>query len=1011
MAKIFISYTGSDRDWALWIAKELQALDHVPHIHEWEIKGGDDIYAWMEDRHDKADHVLCVISDAYLRAPYSTLERNAALWQAASQRPGFVLFVAVRPCRLPTLSDHIRRCELFGIPEDAARLRFREFMATREVPAVVAFPGTAFAISNIPIRVPEHFLGREVALEAIKTALGRHERRVAITTLFGLRGAGKTTLAAAYAESHRGDYRTTWWIRAQTKPTIHADLVGLGVRLGWVGAEVKDDPAVTAVLERLRNEGEGILLIYDNAIDATAIKPYLPLGGASKVLVTSNAHAWRGIAETVEIRLWPTAVGADYLIARTGRNAERCAAETLSAALGGLPLAHEQAAAYCERLDISLAEYGRRFDATPARLLDDARHAPAEYHDGLTVAKTFSLAIREAAKLQPSAETLIRYAALLAPEPIPLYLFSPATDGSGELLSTTLDDLDEALAALREFALIERETVIDERDPTIRTDSIRLHRLVRQVALSELSAEASQSTRRRLIECLAKIYPQRTFDNPQSWPRARRLYGLALGLLFDDPLPEGTEEVASQLLHGVAEFQSRALGTYAAAEPLYERALAIREKALGPSHPDTAATIEGLALVFQAQSRFAKARPLLEQALSIRERALGPDHVDTAQTLNNLGWFFHESGEFDKARPLLERALAVHEKAFGSEHAKTAITLNNLALLVQAQGDLEKARQLFERALAVTETTLGPDHPSIAPSLNNLALVLKWEGRLDEAHRLYERGLAIDERALGPEHPDVAADLVNFGILLQEEGHPGEAESLFKRALQINARVFGDESSVTAANLSRLGGLLQDRGRRDEARPLLERALAIREKVLGPHHVDTALSLDMLAALLHDENDLDGARALYERALRIRETVKQPENLETAAALNNLARVLQDQGDLALARNMFERAVAIAEKALGRSHPNTNRLLRNLASLLIETNCPAEALALAEPALAAHESKLGADHLWTEKVSRHSCPRPRWPWPIWRGRDPTRAICRCGTHPGLMAACPSCACS
>jgi hypothetical protein len=43
----------------------------------------------MEQRHDAADHVLCVISDDYLRAPYSTLERHAALWQAASQRPGF----------------------------------------------------------------------------------------------------------------------------------------------------------------------------------------------------------------------------------------------------------------------------------------------------------------------------------------------------------------------------------------------------------------------------------------------------------------------------------------------------------------------------------------------------------------------------------------------------------------------------------------------------------------------------------------------------------------------------------------------------------------------------------------------------------------------------------------------------------------------------------------------------------------------------------------------------------
>src|SRR5262249_53119720 len=242
----------------------------------WEIEGGGDIYAWMERQHEAADHVLCVISDDYLKAPYSTLERHAALWQAAGKRPGFVLFAVVKPCTLPTLSDHIRRCELFGIPEDAARVRFHDFMATRAAPAAVAFPGKVFALSNVPIRVPEHFLGRDDALAAVETALARYEGRVAITALHGLRGVGKTTLAAAYAERHRGDYRATWWIRAQTPDGLRADLVGLGARLGWVAADEKEEPALAVVRERLRHEGEGILLIYDNALDAEALKSYLP---------------------------------------------------------------------------------------------------------------------------------------------------------------------------------------------------------------------------------------------------------------------------------------------------------------------------------------------------------------------------------------------------------------------------------------------------------------------------------------------------------------------------------------------------------------------------------------------------------------------------------------------------------------------------------------------------------------------------------------------------------------
>jgi len=99
-------------------------------------------------------------------------------------------------------------------------------------------------------------VGREEALTAIETALERDEGRAAITALHGLRGVGKTVLAAAYAERHRSDYRATWWLRAQSESTMRADLVALGVRLGWVEADDKEEPALVAVMERLRHEGE-----------------------------------------------------------------------------------------------------------------------------------------------------------------------------------------------------------------------------------------------------------------------------------------------------------------------------------------------------------------------------------------------------------------------------------------------------------------------------------------------------------------------------------------------------------------------------------------------------------------------------------------------------------------------------------------------------------------------------------------------------------------------------------
>jgi hypothetical protein len=140
-------------------------------------------------------------------------------------------------------------------------------------PCAVALGFTVASGINEVVRAIAHaFHGPPDALAAIEAGLGRYEGRVAIIALHGLRGVGKTTLAAVYAERHSGDYRATWWIRAQTEPTMRADLVALGARLGWISADEKEEPALATVMEQLRQDGEGILLIFDSAIKPDALK-------------------------------------------------------------------------------------------------------------------------------------------------------------------------------------------------------------------------------------------------------------------------------------------------------------------------------------------------------------------------------------------------------------------------------------------------------------------------------------------------------------------------------------------------------------------------------------------------------------------------------------------------------------------------------------------------------------------------------------------------------------------
>ena len=634
------------------------------------------------------------------------------------------------------------------------------------------------AVSNIPIRVPTHFMGRDEALAAIETALKHRQGLVAITALHGLRGIGKTTLAATFAERHHGDYRATWWIRAQAEPSMRADLTALGVRLGWIDVEHEEDLAVAATLELLRHQGEGILLIYDNATDACSLKPYLPRGGAARVLVTSNAPAWRQLATPLELGLWPKEVGADYLIARTGCTAERAAAQELSEDLGGLPLAHEQAAAYCERLGISLGEYRERLLCAPTRLLNDPRYAPSEYHDGLTVTKTFALAIDRAAGLNAAAEPLIVYAALLAPEAIPLLLFSEAQKKVGEpLASLTRDNLDEAVAVLRVFALLDRETLIDERDASITTHAIRLHRLVREVASARRDDETRDQMRRTLVAALAVVYPADGFNNPTSWPRCALLTPHVLTICETESTDNATNAGRADLLQRAASyFYGRA--AYSQAQALFERAIAIRESVFGPGHPLTAYSLNNLAVLLKDCGNLKGARPLFERALAIWEKALGPAHPDTTASLNNLATQLQAEGDLAGARRLFERALTNWERLLGPEHPDTATGLSNLAFVLQAEGDLAAARVLFERALAIYEKVLGPEQAHTAAGLNNLGHLIEHQGDLAGARRLFERALTIYVQVLGPEHPTTDHVRQNFERLLHADVNSYKAERI-----------------------------------------------------------------------------------------------------------------------------------------------------------------------------------------------------------------------------------------
>ena len=135
------------------------------------------------------------------------------------------------------------------------------------------------------------------------------------------------------------------------------------------------------------------------------------------------------------------------------------------------------------------------------------------------------------------------------------------------------------------------------------------------------------------------------------------------------------------------------------------------DKKLENREIDAAESILEDAHAFFDQGDYAAAKPLFEQALSIREKTLGAEHPLTAASLNSLAFLRSILGDDTAAKPLHERALAIREKAMGAEHPDTGVTVANLAGLLNAQGEHAAAQPLFERAVVIFEHARGAAHP------------------------------------------------------------------------------------------------------------------------------------------------------------------------------------------------------------------------------------------------------------------------------------------------------------
>jgi tetratricopeptide (TPR) repeat protein len=795
----FISYTGADQVWAEWIADTLERAGRRTVLQAWDFRPGENFLQRMDEALAEADRVLAVLSPAYLRSEYGRDEWTAALVRDRGQS-GRLLPVRVEACQLPPLLANRVYLDLAGLDEQSATQRLLAGIAPgrarspekppfpgsggRTQDRVAQFPGRRPTIFHVPPRNP-NFTGRGELLQVLRqhlAALPLASAVVQTQAIHGLGGVGKTQLVVEYAHRYAADYELVWWIPAEQPVTIAGQLAALARRLGLRELPSLDEQ-VMVLFDDLAQRDRW-LLVYDNAeypVDLEAVRP--PAGGGH-VLVTSRNAAWGGIGATVSLDVLPRAEAVTFLRQRLGRDDPLLAA--LAKALGDLPLALEQAAAYLDETHTPPAEYLELLSSRARELFALGRPANSQQ----TIATTWTVSFDRVRRQPLPAEDLLTLCAFLAPDDLPRALLTDHAEVLPERLATAIRDrvaLQGSLGVLSRYSLA-----------TVTEDTIGVHRLVQAATRNDLGSEAAQRWTGVAVRLLLAAFPP-VYLKAATWPTSARL------------LPHVIAVTAHAAKLGAEPVKCVTLLTRAA-DYLWVRA------------------------------KLQQARALLEQALAILEARRGPDHPDVARTLMALGTVIYDLGDLSTSRTYLERALTIQEARLSRDHPDLAYSLHNLGLVLRSLGDLSEARIAQERSLTIREARFGPDHPKVAQSLNSLGGVLTDLGDLPAAHIAIERGLRIREAWLGPDHPDVAHSLNHLGLTLRGLGDLAAARAAAARALSIYETRLGPEHPYAAQSLHLLGLVLHDLGDLAGARAASERAVAIRDTALGPDHPFTVNS-------------------------------------------------------------------------------------------------------------------------------------------------------------------------
>lgn len=617
-ADLHLSYVAENRMWADWLESVLTRAGF--RVVARDVTADRPPEERPEPAPENAARTVVLLSSAYLKS-----QRAVELWQRTAAEAvggGHRRLVPLRVGDVRLSSPYIDRnpVDLFRLDEVHAttavmRALDRPVQITDGVPPGPRFPGTVPKIWNAPPRNPG-FTGRSLVLERMRDQLGGGLAVVLPQpqTLYGLGGVGKTQVALEYVHRFMADYDLVWWISSEQPDDVVASLAELAARLGAQGGDDMAAASKEAVdLLRRGVPTDRWLLVFDNADDPERLRRYFPQGGSGHILVTSRNQSWSQHGDALPVDVFLREESVEHLQRRAPGLSDEDA-DQVATAVGDLPLAVEQAAAWIAETATPIGAYLEQLALQAPQVL--ALNQPAGYPQ--PVAATWNISIARLKERSPAAVRLLQLCAFFAPEPISAnLLYSKEMIDALKPYDSSLQEklvLGRVIREIGRFALAKVDQV---------SNSVQVHRLVQAVIKAQLSEEEQREARHVVHRILAGARPDddEPIDNPETWPRFATIWP---HLGPSDARNCKEPETRRLLIDRVRYLWKR--GDTRTAWALGEELREIWREELGERDLQYLYLCFHLSNILRTRGRYVEARELDEFTLERQREVLGPEH-------------------------------------------------------------------------------------------------------------------------------------------------------------------------------------------------------------------------------------------------------------------------------------------------------------------------------------------------------------------------------------------------